>query len=121
MQVASQRGKGNVGCVVGLLVVVAAVVVGMKVAPVKVAVAELESFCERQAESASLPRNTDEAIEKAILAKAKDLNLPLKPEDLKVWRDSTTVHVEAKYRVVIELPLYTYNWDVRHNIERVLF
>ncbi len=116
-----QRGKGNVGCIVGLLVLVVAVVVAMKAVPVKVAVAEMQEFCERQAEGASLPRNTDEAIENAILAKAKSLNLPLKAEDLKVWRDGTNVHVEAKYRVVIEFPFYTYNWDVSHKVERVLF
>ncbi len=121
MQVASQRGKGNVGCLVGLLVLALAVVVAMKVVPAKVAVAELKEFCERQAESASLPRNTDEAITNAILAKAKALNLPLKAEDLRVWRDGTNVHVELKYRVVVELPFYTYNWDVQEKIERVLF
>lgn len=121
MHVTGQSGKGNLGCILGLVILAVGVVVAFKVAPVKVAVAELEAFCERQAEGASLPRNSDEAIAGAILAKAKSLNLPLKGEDLKVWRDGTNVHVELKYRVVIELPFYTYNWDVKHNIERVLF
>jgi hypothetical protein len=121
MRIASQRGKGNIGCIFGLLVLALGVIVALKVAPVKVAVADLEAFCERQAEGASLPRNSDEAIANAILAKAKSLELPLKGEDLKVWRDGSNVHIEYKYRVVLELPFYTYDWDVQNKIERVLF
>ena len=115
------RGGGNVGCIVGLLVIAAAVVVLLKVVPAKVAMAELRDFCERQAETASFPRNTDEVIGQAILAKAKELKLPLKAEGLRVWRDSGTVYIEARYRVVLKFPVYTYNWDVTHDIERVMF
>lgn len=115
------RGGGNLGCIVGLLVIAVTVVILLKVVPAKIAVAELRDFCERQAETASFPRNTDEVIAKAILGKAEELKLPLKAESLRVWRDGGAVHIEASYRVVLEFPGYTYNWDVRHSIERVLF
>ena len=121
MRTRSEWGKGNIGCIFGLLVLAIAVIVVIKVAPVKIAVADLEAFCEREAESASLPRNTDEAMTNAILAKAKALKLPVKMEDIEVSRDGTNVHVRVSYKVAVEVPFYTYTWDVRYNIERVLF
>jgi hypothetical protein len=31
------------------------------------------------------------------------------------------VHVEVKYRVVLDLLVYKYDWDVQHRIDRTLF
>jgi hypothetical protein len=114
-------GGGNVGCVISLALLVIAVLIAMKVIPVRVAVAELQDYCEREAETASLPRNTDAKIADEILIKAQQENLPVAKEDIKVWRDSSMMHVEVKYRVVLDLLVYKYNWDVEHKVDRTLF
>lgn len=121
MRTRSEWGKGNIGCILGLLVLAIAVIVVIKVAPVKIAVEDLKAFSEREAESASLPRHTDEAIANAILAKARALNLPVKPENIEVSRDGTNVHVRVNYKITLDLPFYTYIWPVSYTIDRVLF
>jgi len=116
-----ERGAGNLGCILGLALVAVVVVIGVNVVPVRVSVAELQDFCEKEAERASMPRNTDEKMVEAIFRKAMEEHLPVHKEDIKVWRDTGQVHVEVKYRVVLDLLVYKYNWDVEHKIERTLF
>jgi hypothetical protein len=116
-----ERGAGNLGCVVGIAILAVVVIIAMKVIPVRVAVAELQDYCERQAETASLPRNSDAKIADEILIKAQQNNLPVSKEDIKVWRDTSMEHIEVKYRVVLDLLVYKYNWDVEHKVDRTLF
>ncbi|OFV80166.1 MAG: hypothetical protein A2Y78_08565 [Acidobacteria bacterium RBG_13_68_16] len=114
-------GAGNVGCVVSLAILVVAVLIAMKVIPTRVAVAELQDYCEKEAEQASLPRNSDQMIADRILIKAQENNLPVRKEDINVRRDGSMVHVEVKYRVILDLLVYKYNWDVEHKVDRTLF
>ena len=72
-----ETGAGNVGCIISLAILAVAVILAVKVIPTRVAVAELQDFCERAAEQASLPRHTDEIITDEILIKAQQENLPL--------------------------------------------
>jgi hypothetical protein len=116
-----EKGAGNVGCIISLAVLAVAVILAVKVIPTRIAVAELQDYCERAAEQASLPRHTDEIITDEILIKAQQENLPVRKEDIKVWRDSSMAHVEVKYRVVMDLLVYKYNWDVEHKVDRTLF
>ncbi|MBZ5587423.1 MAG: hypothetical protein LAO05_02590 [Acidobacteriia bacterium] len=116
-----ETGKGNIGCIVGLVLLAAALLIGIRVVPTRLAVAELQDYCEREAEQASLPRFTDDKITDAILIKAVEEHLPVKKEDIKVSRDQAQVRVEVRYRVVLDLLVYQYNWDVEHKVERTLF
>jgi len=116
-----ERGASNVGCIVGLAVLAAAVLVAMRVIPTRIAVAELQDFCEQVAEQASLPRMTDSIIADQILIKAEEQHLPVSKENIKVWRDSSDIHVEVKYTVVLDLFVYDYTWAVVHRVDRVLF
>ena len=116
-----ESGASNVGCVLSLLILAAAIVVLVKAVPVMVAVGELTDFCERQAQMASLPRHDDEDIRSAILYKAQQLKIPLGEEQLKVWRDSREVHVTAKFTVPIVVPFYTYEWKVERIFDRPMF
>jgi hypothetical protein len=116
-----ETGAGNVGCVIGLAILVVAVLIAVKVLPSRVAVAELQDYCEKTAEQASLPRMTDEKIGDMVLLKAQEEHLPVRKEDIKVWRDTAEVHIEVKYRVVLDLLIYDYNWDVEHRVDRTLF
>jgi hypothetical protein len=114
-------GAGNVGCVISLAILVVAVLIAVRVVPTRIAVAELADYCEKEAEQASLPRNSNEAIAERILMKAKQSNLPVTKENIKVWRDGGQVHVEVKYTVVLDLLVYKYVWDVEHRVDRILF
>jgi hypothetical protein len=114
-------GAGNVGCVVSLAILVLVVLIVMKVVPTRVAVAELQDYCEKEAEQASLSRNTDQVLADRILIKAQQENLPVRKEDIDVHRDGSMVHVYVKYRVVLDLLVYKYPWDVEIKVDRTLF
>jgi hypothetical protein len=114
-------GAGNVGCMVGLALLAVAVIIAMKVIPTRVAVAELQDYCEKEGERASLPRNSDELIADRILIKAQESNLPVSKEDIQVHRDTSMIHIDVKYRVVLDMLVYKYNWDVEHKVDRTLF
>jgi len=116
-----ERGSNNLGCILGMVLVLVGVFVGIKAVPVRLSVAELQDFCEREAEQASLPRFSDEKIAEAVFNKAIEEHLPVKKEDVKVSRDASQVHVEVKYRVAIDFLVYQYNWDVEHKVDRTLF
>lgn len=116
----NQRGEGKLGCVLGLVVLVVAVIVAIKAIPVMLNVHELADFATRQAERAALPGATDTAIREAILDRAQSLKLPLSRENLKVNRRTTDITVSYQFVVEINLPFYTYRWDVQREINRPL-
>jgi hypothetical protein len=82
---------------------------------------ELKKFAETQAEQASLPQFTDEAIVDQIFNKARLLQLPLNKENIRVRRDMGTIYVDYNFTLLLKLPLFTYNWKVEEHIERPLF
>lgn len=114
-------GKGVIGCLVALVLVAVVATIAYKVIPKRIAVAELQDYCEEQAERASLPEYNDEAITTNLLEKAKKLDLPVGAENVQINRESGLIHVLIKYTIPLRFPGYTYRWDVTHNVERVLF
>lgn len=114
-------GSSNIGCILSFVLLLFVVFVGIRVVPTRIAVAELQDFCERQAERASLPGYSDGDIAVAILQKAKENGLPVKKEDIKVWRDGGNVNILVRYHVILDIGVYQYDWPVEHKVERILF
>jgi hypothetical protein len=116
-----ERGANNIGCIVGLAILAAAVLIAVKIVPVRIAVADLEDFCEKEADQASLPRMTNEIMADQVKIKADEVQLPVNKEDIKVWRDTSDVHIEVKYTVPLDFLVYKYQWHVVHRVDRTLF
>jgi len=116
-----QAGKGMVGCLVALILVAVVAMIAYKVIPTRIAVAELQDYCEEQAERASLPEYKDETLATNILEKAKKLELPVGAENITITRESGQIHIVVRYTISLRFPGYTYRWDVSHDVERVLF
>jgi hypothetical protein len=114
-----ERGAGTLGCIFGLLLLLVAVIVGLKVVPAKIAVADLEDYCRQQAERGSL--ENDERMHEHILDKATSLNLPVRAEDIKITRAHGQIEVQVVYDMHLKFPLYTYDWHVVTDVERPLF
>ena len=115
----NQLGEGQLGCIVGLLVFLAAIFVAYKMVPTKVKAAELRQEIVDNAKAAGM-RN-DSQIQKAVLAKAQELGLPLQKEDLSITRGGNIIKIDAKYTVVVEFPGYTYHWNFHHHAENPIF
>jgi hypothetical protein len=114
-----ERGEGNVGCIIGLVILAVAVVLGMKIIPQRIAVAELQDFCEKTADQAF--RMQDDKIAYEVLTKAQLEHLPVGKENIKVWRNQAEVFIEVRYTVKLDLLVTDYLWNVEHMVSRPLF
>lgn len=115
-----QRGEGNLGCILWAVVVIVVAHVAWMMVPVKIASAQLADFMEEQAKWAE--RRSPEQIEKAILAKARELELPLDPKKVSAHRRGDHIYMRAEYTVPVTfVGGYTYEWHFVHDIDRPIF
>ena len=116
----AERGEGNLGCILWLLVLGLAVMISVKAIPVKIASAELYDYMDEVARSAGV-NTTAESVKKAILQRAADLKLPLEKDMVTVTRQGDRLRMRAEYTVPVEFPGYTYNWHFVHELDRPIF
>lgn len=116
-----QRGDVPVGCLVGGLVALIVTLIAIKVAPIMIHVGELDKQIGVYADRANRREYNDKRIERAILAKAESLDLPVTKKDIKIQRTSNRIKITVTYDVTIEFPGYTHVWHKEHFHERPLF
>jgi hypothetical protein len=114
-----ERGEGQLGCLVGLIFLGLGAYVAYKIIPVKVKAAEVRGVVVDEAKSAGTRNN--EKILGAILAKAREDNLPITEDNVKISRGNNEITVEVNYIVPIEFPGYTYNWHISHRAQNPIF
>ena len=114
-----QAGQGKIGCIIWLLAVGIAGMIAFKMIPVKVKSSELHDYMTEQARfSGNYP---SDQIAKAILVRARELELPLTEEGLKVEKARERIKMEATYTVPVVFPGYTYYWKFHHMVDRPIF
>ena len=116
-----QRGDVPVGCLVGGVVALIVVLVAIKVAPIMIHVGELDKQIGVYADRANRREYNDKRIERAILTKAEQLDLPVTKGDISIKRTSNRIKIVVVYDISIEFPGYTYIWHKEHFHERPLF
>lgn len=114
-----EKGEGQLGCLVGLIILAIGVFIAYKVIPVKVRAADLRQEVVDDAKSAGMMN--DDKIRAAILAKARENNLPVTDDDVKISRANTEINVQVDYVVPIEFPGYTYQWHIHHEATNPIF
>ena len=114
-----ERGEGQFGCLVGLVLLLVAGLIAYRLIPIKVRTAELRDCVIDESKSAG--RHNDKAIMGNILAKADQLDLPVTEENVNVNRSANYIRIEVKYTVPVEFPGYVYKWDFRHYYENPIF
>ena len=115
----SERGEGKGGCIVGLIILLAAVFIAYKMIPVKIRSAEMRQTVTDEAKIAG--SKNEEQIRKSILAKAYELKLNVNPERLEVNKANERIKIKVEYTVPVEFPGYTYNWNFRHTADAPVF
>jgi hypothetical protein len=115
----NQRGEGKLGCVIGLLILVAAVFVAYKMIPVKVRATEFRDAVFDSARSAG--QNSQDGIRATLVHKADQLRLPIKADQIKIDRRSDYVTIEVEYTVPVEFPGFVYQWKFAHKAENPVF
>lgn len=114
-----ERGEGQLGCLVGIVLLLLGALVAYKMIPIKVKAAEMRDTVKDESKSAGT--HTDQRIMKAILATADRLELPVTEKDVKIRRVGTTMNIDVTYTVPVEFPGYTYQWTFHHSAENPIF
>jgi hypothetical protein len=115
------RGEGRIGCVIWLAIVGLIAYGLFKIVPVKIANSTFEDFLTEQASFGSI--KTAKQIENEILAKAKDLEIPVTKENLTITRSREKIAIETHYelKIVFFGGAYTYVWKRDLVVERPTF
>ena len=114
-----QSGDGKIGCVLWLAVFAIAGLIAYKMIPVRIQSAELYDFMVEQAKWAA--NQPSDGIKKAIVSRAKELDLPVEADDVRVEKGGDRIRMEAQFTVPVEFPGYTYYWDFHHMVDRTIF
>jgi hypothetical protein len=104
---AAQSGEGKVGLLIALFIVGIAIFLGVKIIPVRITAYEFRDVIREEARYGAV-RHNDEAVAKRIMSKARELEIPLRADDLSVRRTTSEMIITAKYEESIDLKVTTY-------------
>lgn len=116
----SERGEGNLGCILWLLALGLVTLIAWKAVPVKIASTQLYDFMDEQAKFAAA-RTPPDDIAKAIVGRAHQLDIPLDKDGVHVTRDGDRIFMDVEYTVPLEFPGYTYQWHFHQKLDRPIF
>lgn len=114
-------GRGNLGCLLWLIVVVVVGHVLWIVVPVKIKTSEFYDVMQEQASFGSI--KSEGAMQYEILRRAQQLKIPITKENLKIVRSREAVTVEAHYEIPLEFfgGVYKYVWKFDPVVSRPTF
>lgn len=116
----SERGEGNLGCILWLLALALVTLIAWKAVPVKIASSQLYDFMDEQAKFAAA-RTPPEEIAKAIVNRGHELDITIDKGDVHVTRDGDRIFMDVEYTVPVEFPGYTYQWHFHQKLDRPIF
>ena len=112
-------GEGKLGCVIWIALVAALAMILWKAVPVKIRTAEFYDFLDEQAKFSQ--RMKTETMHKEIMRRARELEIPITREDLKIKKGGGRIRIECEYMIPLEFPFYTYEWSFHHRINEPIF
>lgn len=83
------------------------VFLGVRFIPIYLHNQELQQFVEDVTHRAAAPTSSDDVLRSWVLSKAADLELPVVADDVHIQRTADSVHIDVRYFVRVNLPLYT--------------
>jgi hypothetical protein len=94
------RGEGRIGCILWLAVL-AFIGYGLyKIIPVKVATSTFYDFMQEEAAFGSI--RDIKQLNKELLAKARELDIPVTEDNLTIKRTRESITIEAHYEITVE-------------------
>jgi hypothetical protein len=98
-----------------LLVLVSAMYVVFKVAPVWYANYQFQSDIDQIVVTESYSTRTEGELQQIVASRAKSYGIPLRPEQIRVQRIGTQLTISADYTVEIEIPGYPFEMTFHPN------
>jgi uncharacterized membrane protein len=114
-----ELGEGQFGCLVGLILLLVGVFVAYKMIPVKVKAAEIRQLTEDESKSAG--QHNDHQIMETILRKARDNEMPITEDNIRIDRRPNAIQIDVEYDVPVDFPGYRYMWHFHHHTDNPIF
>ncbi len=99
----------SVKALFGLLVVAAIFYLGYKVMPPYFANYQFADAIQSETDLNSYSQKSDQEIKDIVVKKARDLDIPLTSEQVKVQRSGPELAISADYTVHIDIPVYPFD------------
>ncbi len=118
--VSNRHGGSNLGCLVSLLLFVAALYYGVHIGEAYVRFYRLQDEMRSQARLA--PSLTDQVIRRRLLDEIDDLGLPSEAQRLTIRRSARprTITIECRYAETLELPFFRHTFQFHPHVEQPL-
>jgi hypothetical protein len=105
----SQRGGGTIKAIVWTVILVYGAFVAYKILPAYVAEYQLADKMQEQARFSVVNRYTEEQIRDNIFKVVKDLEIPVKREEIKIVDTPEVVKISMDYTIPVDLLVYKLN------------
>jgi hypothetical protein len=107
----SNEGKGTLGCLISLFILVVGILVAVKAGPPYFAYRGFESDVKTEISRAGAHFYDDDVVMRDILDLAKRNEIRLKEEDVKIERFAGQIFVKIDYSVPVDLFVYEKDMD----------
>lgn len=101
---------GTIKLLLGIAIIAAVIVIGVQVLPPFMNNYQFEDALNNQAMAATYSTKSEDEIRDIAYKSAKELDIPIKPEQIKVTRaggmGTGTLAIEVNYTVHVDLPVY---------------
>jgi hypothetical protein len=105
----SQRGGGTIKAIIWTALLIYGAFVAYKILPAYVAEYQLADKMQEQARFAVVNHYPEEQIRDSIFKVIKDLEIPVKREDIKITASQDVVRIACDYTVPVDLLVYQMN------------
>lgn len=115
------RGAASFGCIVWLVLLAVVGYALYKIVPVKVASSAFADFLQEESSFGSI--KSVPQIQAEILAKAKEMNIPVNKDNLTIKKTRESITIEAHYEMTIDFfnGTYKYVWKFDPVFSRPIF
>jgi hypothetical protein len=115
------RGAASFGCIVWLVLLAVIGYALYKIVPVKVASSAFADFLQEESSFGSI--KSVPQIQAEILAKAKEMNIPVNKDNLTIKKTRESITIEAHYEMTIDFfnGAYKYVWKFDPVYTRPIF
>jgi hypothetical protein len=115
------RGAVSFGCIVWLAITALVIYLGYKIIPVKVQTSAFQDFIQEEAGFGSI--KSVQQMEAEVLARARELDIPVRKDNLTIKRTREIITIEAHYEITLDFfnGSYKYVWKFDPVAERRIF
>lgn len=102
----SETGEGKLKAIIYAAIFLLIIYCAVKIVPAYVSDFQLTDKMQEQARFAVVNRYSEEQIRENVYKTVKDLEIPAKREDIKVFADASVVKISLNYTVPVDLFFY---------------